>query len=1009
MMLGMLLLGMIPLGVWRTAADQPLAVTMFHHGQGESAPKDSGLVWVLKHFHHIQNEEDMTLHEPGMNLNDQDVIIMTNTGHGEEIGLTMNDVFDVKEAVLMHGTDLIAEFNTFAAPTDRDVQREMTDFLRIGWDGWTGKYFKDLSFSNRELPASIKAAYGDDQEEWGFTGAGLLFVNEWTEEHVILSEEAGEIDDVLRFALTERDDQPFTLSASPHYNGWFDIVTPVEEEQILGTFLTHATEAGEGKLEEAGIPAVIPAISHYEQGGAKVYYFSGHFSEVGNVPSLSTYSGAAKIREHLTFDAIFPDTALFWNASVPIYRTLFADGMRERTVIAGESADRAPAFSPGRVSGDQFEVRVGDTWEPFTVKGVNMGMGKPGYFPGEAAISKDEYARWFEQIGEMNANAIRNYTLHPPAFYEAFLAYNERADEPLYLFHGIWIDEEPLEETLDAFETEITEAFQEEIRTIVDVIHGHAVVPPRPGHASGIYGANISDYVIGWIIGIEWYPLMVDAMLEAYPDLEDVRLNYVYTEDADPFEIWLAQQLDVLATYEDGHYGVIRPLSFTNWVTTDHLDHPAEPLEQEDMASVNPNAIRMMDEIAHTGMFASYHVYPYYPDFLNLEEAYTTFIDHRGKENNYAGYLDDLNRENDHPVLIAEFGIPASRGLTHRNPFGWNQGFIEETEQGNIVSGLFEDIVHEGMLGGLIFAWQDEWFKRTWNTMDYDNPDRRPYWSNAQTNEQRFGLLSFDRNKVRLNGIRDWPDDTYFPGGIPAHPNIEQVQLNHDEQFLYLGVTLKEPVHDWSEDDPLTLYMSMRDGEGVPIEPDGFRADFRLIVESDSKAALFVAGDYDSFYYDYDYAIKEVYPDDDQDQFLSQFYPIRLALNQEIRRPDTRALIPFEYYETGELLAGIGDPDHPVYHSLSDFTFSDDGRFLEIRLPWLLLNSKDPSKREFIGNLYDGLGSESSIFIDGISFYAPGSHSPTSVSWFYTWEEWDLPLYEERLKQSYPIIQDTFQ
>ena len=51
---------------------------------------------------------------------------------------------------------------------------------------------------------------------------------------------------------------------------------------------------------------------------------------------------------------------------------------------------------------------------------------------------------------------------------------------------------------------------------------------------------------------------------------------------------------------------------------------------------------------------------------------------------------------------------------------------------------MYEEIIEEGMLGGLVFTWQDEWFKRTRNTMDYDNPDQRLFWSNAQTNEQQF-------------------------------------------------------------------------------------------------------------------------------------------------------------------------------------------------------------------------------------------------------------------------------
>ncbi|MRH43354.1 hypothetical protein GH741_11760 [Aquibacillus halophilus] len=52
-----------------------------------------------------------------------------------------------------------------------------------------------------------------------------------------------------------------------------------------------------------------------------------------------------------------------------------------------------------------------------TIKGVNIGMAKPGHFPGEVAITEEEYYRWFKLIGEMNANTIRVYTIHPPGFY----------------------------------------------------------------------------------------------------------------------------------------------------------------------------------------------------------------------------------------------------------------------------------------------------------------------------------------------------------------------------------------------------------------------------------------------------------------------------------------------------------------------------------------------------------------------------------------------------------------
>ena len=41
--------------------------------------------------------------------------------------------------------------------------------------------------------------------------------------------------------------------------------------------------------------------------------------------------------------------------------------------------------------------------------------------------------------------------------------------------------------------------------------------------------------------------------------------------------------------------------------------------------SVDPNVIKATDQL-YTGLFASYHIYPYYPDFLNYEPAYIKIV-----------------------------------------------------------------------------------------------------------------------------------------------------------------------------------------------------------------------------------------------------------------------------------------------------------------------------------------------------------------------------------------------
>ncbi|HSR03239.1 MAG TPA: hypothetical protein VLM88_01450 [Proteiniclasticum sp.] len=158
---------------------------------------------------------------------------------------------------------------------------------------------------------------------------------------------------------------------------------------------------------------------------------------------------------------------------------------------------------------NRFQVLQGGEWKDLVIKGVNIGMTRPGTWPGEAGITYIEYYRWLEMIGDMNANTIRIYTIHPPAFYDALYDYNLHHQEKIYLFHGVWIDEEPLVESLDVFGENSYKPFKDEIIRVVDLIHGNASLPARQGHASGSYTKDVSPYVIGWILGIEWFPEMV--------------------------------------------------------------------------------------------------------------------------------------------------------------------------------------------------------------------------------------------------------------------------------------------------------------------------------------------------------------------------------------------------------------------------------------------------------------------------------------------------------------------
>jgi len=121
-------------------------------------------------------------------------------------------------------------------------------------------------------------------------------------------------------------------------------------------------------------------------------------------------------------------------------------------------------------------------------------------------------------------------------------------------------------------------------------------------------------------------------------------------KNGSPFERWLAESLDTIVDHATTKYGTQKPVAFTNWVTTDPLEHPYEPFHYEDAVSIDPNVLVSTDAF-DAGIFAAYHVYPYYPPFLNHTPEYEDYLDHRGEPNSYAGYLNDLVEVTDHPLL----------------------------------------------------------------------------------------------------------------------------------------------------------------------------------------------------------------------------------------------------------------------------------------------------------------------------------------------------------------------
>lgn len=678
-------------------------------------------------------------------------------------------------------------------------------------------------------------------------------------------------------------------------------------------------------------------------------------------------------------------------------------------------------------------VYDGTGWQTRFWNGVNLGASEPGYGPGAIPQTREDYLRWFPQMKEMNVDVLRVYTILGPEFYEALEDFNSEQEEPLWLIQGVWSPEEELVgedgEGRDAYTPEITQTFEDEITDAVRVVHGDADIPERRGHAGGRYRADVSAYVLGWIVGTEWYPLAVEKTDEANAGMEPYAGEYFRaTESATPFESWGARMLDVLAR-EEMEYGWQRPAALSNWPTTDPLTHPDEANEQEDLVSVDPMHIEPT-EAWKAGYFASYHIYPAYPDFLRYSREYQSYVTEDGDRDPYAGYLHEMREHHEGiPLVVAEYGTSSARGMAHRGPLGRDQGMHTETAQGEINADLLRTIRNEGYDGAILFAWQDEWFKFAWNTGALEIPGaRRPMWLNRLTNEQNYGVIAAEPGEsaeemIHLDGeTDDWEDrergvigriSAVFseePAGISRKLYGDfNLSVTHDAAYLYLLLEKREGTWDLRES-PLdvgfgVLPRGATTAERVPGVrfPKGIQFLLRLTGAEDSR--LLVNSAYDPHTWQYGYDLKYM-PDPtiEPDPRAGVFLPWMLALNRPLDLPQTGREIPFEQYEAGRMEPGITDPSSPEYDSLADWYA--EGDVLEVRIPWTFLGFTDPSRLEVWDYPYETNGIEATDS-DGIRIY-PTTDTGEVSPMFYSWEPWDVPEFHERKKKSYEIMKEAF-
>ena len=661
---------------------------------------------------------------------------------------------------------------------------------------------------------------------------------------------------------------------------------------------------------------------------------------------------------------------------------------------------------PFKTLTDFIAVKEGNEYNALILKGINLGSSPPGYFPGEIAyaITASMYERWIKMMGESGFNSVRVYTLHPPVFYEKLAEYNIRHSEhPLYLFQGIWLDE--IEDPKSGKEYDLMqrkESFQAGIREVVDCVHGKNSIPFRMGKAYGDYITDISPWVAGFIIGREISPQEVDSTNKFHNDISSWNGNFFSIAGASASEVFVTQMLNEAANYEMTNYSNKRTVSLSSWPTLDPLVHPTEIYTDEDKASID--ITKISENNGASMLFASYHAYPYYPDFINNEPLYRTFTDEKGPDS-YLGYLTSLKEHyNNVPLIIAEFGVPSSWGNAHASFSGMGHGGLSETQQGESDIRLLKNIVYAGCGGGFMFSWMDEWFKPTWivsyleafGKTEADNiiPTRQ-LWHNLASPEQNFGLIGFDN--------ADPPDWVNY-SLRSDNSTISSIKASNDNSLFYLDITLSDLPQDG--DTILVAFDTYLSGRGESVLPDGTitgnRAEFVLsAIKGMDSTSLFVTEAYNMNGLTPRFNLTK--PEQKFRSTITNGAPWKLMkwITSEFEGT---------IFNIGRMPAGnsrefsAGEREAVIWYD----------NHLIIRIPWTMLYYYDPTQMSVIDGAVSSDGGYSFKITEkvseGIAITVVDKNELTETTSRYSWATWlTTPSTKERTKKSLDIISSGLQ
>jgi hypothetical protein len=324
-------------------------------------------------------------------------------------------------------------------------------------------------------------------------------------------------------------------------------------------------------------------------------------------------------------------------------------------------------------------------------------------------------------------------------------------------------------------------------------------------------------------------------------------------------------------------------------------------------------------------------------------------------------------------------------------------------------------VLATGCVGTCLSVWQDEWYKNTWNTSHGVDAERSPFWSDAQSGEQSFGFLAFDTGDTESvcyvdGSVGEWTADDV----VASYADGSSVSMKYDEKYVYFMVQKQGFNIDFD-----VLYIpidtTQKSGSnyfgGYALKFDR-AADFVIEVNGRAGSRVLVQEYYELLrakysmqVYGFNGYLKGNMPDRDSSSFNKIQMMLQATGTASASVGGTVQLAPV--YETGLLRYGNGNPSSEQYDSLSDFMAGDG--FVEIRIPWQMLNFYDPSNMEIHDDYYTHYGVVgTAIEKMYVGLALQGATERVQLGEI-SLKGWDTKVsYHERLKASYYIVQKAW-